>query len=108
MSLRKVMCDYNQDINSVLDIITKLTVTYQTLVNTASFLNQIGLSHRNDIRDALDRAREISCILENAICTYDSLQETYLNYLKSESNILKKIAIPEQIAIELEESISLK
>ncbi len=108
MSLRKVMFEYYQDINGMLDIIAKLTISYQTLVNTANFLNQIGLSHRNDIKEALDRAREISCILENAICTYDSLQETYLNYLKTESSILRKRAIPEQIGIEIEENITFK
>lgn len=102
------MCDYYQDINTVLDIIAKLSITYQTLVNTANFLNQIGLSHRNDIKEALDRAREISCVLENAICTYDSLQETYLNYLKIESSILNKRIIPEQVVLELEENITLK
>jgi|GEM_PF-6906750 len=108
MSLRKVMYEYYQDINSVLDVIAKLSISYQTLVNTANFLNQIGLSHRNDIKEALDRAREISCVLEDAICTYDSLQETYLNYLKVESSYLRKRAIAEQVALELEENITLK
>ncbi|MCL2321500.1 MAG: hypothetical protein FWC47_05255 [Oscillospiraceae bacterium] len=108
MSLKKVMNEYYRDINSVLDVIAKLTISYQSLVNTANFLNQIGLSHRNDIKEALDRAREISCTLEKAICTYDSLQDAYLSYLKTESNILKKRAIPEQIAIEIEEDITLR
>ena len=102
------MFEYYQEINSILDIIAKLSISYQTLVNTANFLNQIGLSHRNDITEALDRAREISCVLKDAVCTYDSLQETYLNYLKVESSYLRKRAVAEQIALELEENITLK
>ena len=108
VTYRKVINSYYEDINNIADLIGKLVNSYRVLIGAADELNRIGLASRGDIKDALNRAKDLGDIIEELISTLDHVAYNYVEYAKIKSQAIKSITESQNIVNEINEQLKLK
>ncbi|MEG2018685.1 MAG: hypothetical protein RR128_09545, partial [Clostridium sp.] len=71
MAHRRVMETYYKDVNNLADLLSKLVNSYRLLIGGANELNGIALASKNDIKEALKRARDLGDIIDGVIDTLE-------------------------------------
>ena len=87
------------------DSLTKLTNSYRTLIGGANDLNGIALAKKGEVKDALKRADEVGCIMDDVISAIRKSQCRYLDYCVMYSNQIKTIINPQFLLSEIEKEL---
>lgn len=108
MSQRRIINSYCQDINCLVEILNKTTLTYRTLVGAANELNNIALSSKGEVKEALKRARSLGEIIDDIINTLEYTIDDYDCYCKMKSEIIRCNLNTSFIELEIQEDIKLQ
>lgn len=107
LSQRNVIENYYADINNLADLLTKLVNSYRLLIAGANELNNISLSHRRDIKDALNRASDLGKVIDDIV---DALRDTdcgYISYCKIKNAMIKEHIKLDYIRDEIDNELKL-
>lgn len=58
---------YHHRIREVTSLLTSLVNSYRMLVDAADQFNRIALAHRDDVKEAVDRAEELGDIVDEVL-----------------------------------------
>lgn len=108
MTQRKVIESYFQDLNNLVDILTKLVGSYRALIGGADEISRITFADKNNVKDALKRAEELGAIIDEIIKTLDKVCYTYINYTKIKSEAVKAKIDAQNIMIEINEELKFR
>lgn len=108
MSNRRVIQDYYNDINSIADLLSKLSNSYRLLVAGAGELNVIALANKKDVRKAIKRANELGRIIDDLIRVLDTSDTGYLNYLELKNQIISTRVQVQALENEINEAVKYK
>lgn len=97
---------YYSDLTYIVDILAKLTGTYNVLINSAEGFNRIALAKKGNIEDTIDRAEALGKVIDMII---DALKEQaiiYMNYARIKDDfILNNLPHNEIIKSDIEHHI---
>lgn len=79
---------YYTDVTYLVDILTKLTGTYNALVGSADGFNRIALAKKGDIEDAIDRAEDLGKVIDNIIDMLETQVLLYMNYARIKNEFI--------------------
>lgn len=88
MSQRKIIENYGADIGITVEQLTKLVGAYKTLIDSAVNVNCLALASKSDVKNALKRAREVGCIIDETIDTLDYAMCTWSKYMKLKTDYI--------------------
>ena len=108
MAQRRVIESYGRDIGFTIDQLCKLINSYKILVDAASNVNCITIASKSDIKDALKRAREVGCLIDELIDVLDCSICTWGNYMKLKTEYINSRLDLCTIEAEIEEEIRLQ
>lgn len=107
MHNKKFMEDYCTDICNLVDILNKLVSSYRLLIGGAAELNTVGLSRKNDIKDAIDRAVDLGNLIDGLMRSLDRTSCTYFNYCELRSKLLSNDVLEAYVLTEINEELQL-
>lgn len=105
---RKVIENYYNDVNNLADLLGKLVNSYRLLVGSAHELNGIAISHRSDVKDALDRVDELGDVIDDVLDTLKYVGCSYMDYCKLKSEVIKNQMETQYILTEIDNELKLK
>ncbi len=105
MSQRRVINDYCQDINCLVEILNKTVFSYRTLIGGANELNGIALASKREVKDALKRARALGQVIDEVIDTLGCVIEDYDCYCKLKSEVIRCRVDINCIELEIQEEL---
>ncbi|MEG0132938.1 MAG: hypothetical protein RR891_00170 [Clostridium sp.] len=108
MAQRRVIDSYERDLGFTVEQLNKLVGAYRVLIGSASDLNGIALASKSDIKEALKRAKEVGCIIEELIEVVDYSICTWSKYMKLKTDYINCRLDLCLIEIEIEEEIRLQ
>jgi len=108
MAQRRIIESYGRDLGFTIDQLCKLVVSYKTLVDTASNVNCIAIASKSDIKDALKRARQVGCLIDELIDVLDYSICTWSKYMKLKTEYINCRLDLCTIEAEVEEEIRLQ
>lgn len=108
MAQRRIIESYGRDVGFTIEQLCKLIGSYKTLVDTASSINSITLANKGDVKDAIKRAREVGCIIDELIDALDCSICTWSNYMKLKTEYINSRLDLCTIETEVEEELRLQ
>ncbi len=108
MAQRRVIDSYGRDIGFTVEQLCKLIGSYKALIDAASDVNCITIANKSDIKDALKRAREVGCIIDEIIDVLDCSVQTWGKYMKLKTEYINSRLDLCLIETEIEEEIRLQ
>ncbi|GAA0179432.1 hypothetical protein SH2C18_23030 [Clostridium sediminicola] len=108
MGHRRVIEIYYKDCNNLVTLLNQLVNAYRLLIGGASDLNNIALSKKSEVKDALKRAEKVGDIIDDVIDAIDESSSYYNDYCKNKSCILKTKLEGDYILTEIEEELLFK
>lgn len=105
MSNRKVIENYEFDINNQVDLLGKLVNSYRLLIGGAGELNGIALASKNDVRDAIKRVNKLGGVIDNIIQDMNDINKTYIKYNRMKDELMRQIVDEAYISEEIEEEL---
>ncbi|MEG1256104.1 hypothetical protein [Clostridium sp.] len=108
MAQRRIIESYGRDLGFTVEQLNKLVVTYKMLIGAACDLNGIALASKSDVKDALKRAKEIGCIIDELIDVVDCNICTWGKYMRLKSDFINCRLDLCLIETEVEEEIRLQ
>ena len=105
MSNRRVIENYNFDINNQVDLLGKLVNSYRLLIGGAGELNTIALASKNDVRDAIKRVNKLGGIIDNIIQDMNDKNKAYIKYGKIKDELMRELVDEAFISEEIEEEL---
>jgi len=106
MAQRRIIESYGRDLGFTIDQLCRLIGSYKILVDTASSVNCITIANKRDIKDALKRAQEVGCLIDELIDVLDC--STWDNYMKLKTEYINSRLDLCLIETEVEEEIRLQ
>lgn len=107
MPHRKLVEEYYSDINNLADLLSKLVNSYRLLIGGAGELNTIALSHKKNVKDALERVNELGDVIDDVIDVLDKSKYIYLDYCKLRSQAIECKIQAQYIQTEIDEELEL-
>lgn len=108
MAQRRIIESYARDIGFTIEQLCKLIGSYKTLIDAASNVNSIAIANKSDVKDALKRAREVGCIIDEIIDVLDCSICTWGKYMKLKTEYINSRLDLCLIETEIEEEIRLQ
>jgi hypothetical protein len=108
VSNRRVIQEYYNDINGIVDLLSKLSNSYRLLVAGAGELNVIALANKKDVRKAIKRANELGRVIDDLIRTLDIADTGYLNYVELKNQIISARVQVQALEVEINEAVKYK
>ncbi|WP_315121027.1 hypothetical protein [uncultured Clostridium sp.] len=108
MNHRRVVEGYYGDINNLTELLAKLVNSYRLLVGGAGELNGIALARKKDVRDAIDRANDLGCVIDEIIDALEHCSCEYTNYCRIKGDVIKSKVHLKNILTEIDEELKLK
>jgi len=108
MAQRRVIESYGRDLGFTIEQLCKLVGSYKILVDTASSVNCITIANKRDIKDALKRAQEVGCLIDELIDVLDCSICTWGKYMKLKTEYINSRLDLCIIETEVEEEIRLQ
>ena len=105
MSNRRVIENYNFDVNNQVDLLGKLVNSYRLLIGGAGELNTIALASKNDVRDAIKRVNKLGGVIDNIIQDMNDRNKAYLKYGKIKDELMRGLVDEAYISEEIEEEL---
>ena len=105
MSNRRVIENYNFDINNQVDLLGKLVNSYRLLIGGAGELNTIALASKNDVRDAIKRVNKLGGVIDNIIQDMNDRNKAYIKYGKIKDELMRGMVDEAYISEEIEEEL---
>lgn len=105
MSRRTIVEDYYLDLNSLAELLSKLTNSYRLLIGGAEELNTVALATKKDVKNAINRANELGKIIDRLINTIGKADYSYSEYCKLKNEIMEARLNLEYIENEMEEQL---
>lgn len=93
--------------NNLADLLAKLVNSYRLLIGGAHELNGISLAHRDDIKDALERADELGKIIDYILDALKNSGYTYVGYCKLKADLIKNHIEVQYIQSEIDSELKL-
>lgn len=81
---------YCHDLNFLVDLLVKLSGTYNLLIGSADSFNRIALAKKDDVKDSIDRAEELGRIMDKIIDALDTQTSLYIGYVKIKDDFISK------------------
>lgn len=108
MSQRRVIDGYGRDLGFTLEQLNKLTLTYKVLIDSACVLNNVALSSKSDVKEAIKRAKKLGCVIDDLIRTVDCSMCTWENYMNIKSDYINCKLDLSTIEVEVDEELRLQ
>lgn len=89
MSNRTVVEDYYFDLNSLAELLAKLTNSYRLMIGGAEELNTVALATKKDVKNAIKRANELGKIIDRLLNTIDKADYSFSEYCRLKNEILE-------------------
>ncbi len=105
MSNRRVIENYNFDVNNQVDLLGKLVNSYRLLIGGAGELNTIALASKNDVRDAIKRVNKLGGVIDNIIQDMNDRNKAYIKYGKIKDELMRGMVDETYISEEIEEEL---
>ncbi len=105
MSNRKVIENYDFDINNQVDLLGKLVNSYRLLIGGAGELNGIALASKNDVKDAIKRVNKLGGVIDNIIQNMNDRNKAYIKYNEIKDELMREIVDENFITEEIEEEL---
>lgn len=105
MSNRRVIENYNFDINNQVDLLGKLVNSYRLLIGGAGELNGIALASKSDVRNAIKRVNKLGGVIDNIIQEMNDRNKAYIKYSKIKDELMREIVDEAYIREEIEEEL---
>jgi len=77
-----------QDLNYTIDLLTRLTTTYNILVNSADGFNKNSFSKKDDVEDAIDRAKDLGKVIDKIIDILEIEIQVYVDYIRTKCDYI--------------------
>lgn len=77
-----------QDMSYIIDLLTKLTTSYSILVNSADGFNKNSFSKRDDVEDAIHRAKELGKVIDKVIDILETEIYVYVDYIRTKCDYI--------------------
>lgn len=105
LSKRKVIEKYYSDVSNLADLLGRLVNSYRLLIGGVGELNQIALSTKNDVKNAIKRVDKLGEVIDKILDNMEDTNKDYINYCKLKSEVLKKSINIDSIRTEIEEEL---
>jgi hypothetical protein len=105
LSNRTIVEDYFFDLNSLAELLAKLTNSYRLMIGGAEELNTVALATKKDVKNAINRANELGEIIDRLIITIDKAGDSCNQYCKLKNEVLEARLNIKYIENEMEEEL---
>lgn len=105
---RRVVDIGYKDCNNLVNLLNQLVNAYRLLIGAASDLNNIALSKKSEVKDALKRAEKVGDLIDDVIDAIEDSTSYYNKYCKEKSAILNTKLDGDYILTEIEEELLFK
>lgn len=107
MTYRRVINNYYEDVNNLVELLGKLTIDYRTLINGADELSKSVIASKSAVKKALKRSDDIGDIMDLVIEDLDRYVAYYLKYCKSKTEVIKNYNREDYIIREIDEELKM-
>lgn len=106
MAYREVVKGNFQELNNLADLLGKFVNSYRLLIGGAGELNNIALSKKNEVKDALDRAEDVGCIIDNLVKVIEGSGNCYFKYTKIKNEFILAKTQKDSILTEIDNDLN--
>ena len=106
MAYREVVKGNFQELNNLADLLGKFVNSYRLLIGGAGELNNIALSKKNEVKDALDRAEDVGCIIDNLVKVIEGSGNCYFKYTKIKNEFILSKTQKDSILTEIDNDLN--
>lgn len=88
MGYREVVKGNYEELNNLADLLSKFVNSYRLLIGGAGELNNIALAKKNEVKDALDRAEDVGCLIDSLVKVIEGSGNCYFKYTKIKNEFI--------------------
>ena len=88
MGYREVVKGNYEELNNLADLLGKFVNSYRLLIGGAGELNNIALAKKNEVKDALDRAEDVGCLIDSLVKVIEGSGNCYFKYTKIKNEFI--------------------
>lgn len=108
MAYREVIDSHSEELNNLADLLGKFVNSYRLLIGGAGELNNIALSKKNEVKDALDRAEDVGAIIDDLVKVIESSENCYFKYMKIKNEYISSKTEKDTILTEISNELDFK
>lgn len=108
MAYREVIQNNYEEVNNLTDLLGKFVNSYRLLIGGAAELNNIALSKKSDVKEALDRADDVGSIIDELIKVIESCEGCYFKYIKIKNDFISSKTEKDIILTEISQDLDFK
>lgn len=79
---------YCSDLSYIADLLTKLAGTYNILVNSADGFNKNAFARKDDVEDAIHRAKDLGKVIDKVIDVLEIQMMLYIDYITAKDDFI--------------------
>lgn len=106
MAYREVVKGNFEELNNLADLLGKFVNSYRLLIGGAGELNNIALSKKNEVKDALDRAEDVGCIIDSLVKVIEGSGNCYFKYAKIKNEFILAKTQKDSILTEIDNDLN--
>lgn len=103
---RDVIKSNSEELKELADLLAKFVNSYRLLIGGAGELNNISLSKKNEVKDALDRAEDVGAIIDNLVKVIESSENCYFKYMKIKNEYISSKTEKDVILTEISNELN--
>lgn len=88
MAYREIIKDNFEELNNLSDLLGKFVNSYRLLIGGAGELNTIALAKKDEVKDALDRAEDVGCVIDDLVKSIEGSCKCYFKYTKIKNEFI--------------------
>ncbi|MBD7910321.1 MULTISPECIES: hypothetical protein [Clostridium] len=105
MGYDKVIHGHYEDLNNLNTLLRNYIEIYRLLVSSTSELNTIPLAKKSEVKDALDRIKEVGNLIDDLLDVIGKCEGSYVKYCFLKNEVIYENTQKENIKTEIHDEL---